>query len=264
MINIIWRKIKDQYKGVAYYALGLLAYTWLMIGMFPSMQNFDIEKMMQQLPPEMSQFFGGEAGMQYNKIEGFLSIEYLSIFFVIIIGFFLASSVGSAIAGNIETKIAPFDLSQPISRTKYVLSQISVSAFFTLVLVWLNTLIIKILCLAYKVNISNSGLIKFAIVASFFMLAFIGIASFLSSVSKTKLSVTLITVAFALGSYVFLSLSNIVDKLKDFEKLSIYFLYQPQKLLENGNININHILILAGIFIIGLISSLIIFNKKDL
>jgi len=264
MINIMLRKIKDQFKGVAYYALGLLAYTWLMIGMFPSMQKFDIQEMMRQLPPEMSKFFGGDTGMQYNKIEGFLSIEYLSIFFVLIICFYLASSVGAAIAGNIESKVAQFDLSQPISRTKYALSQIMISVLFTLILVWFNALIIKVLCSAYNVPISNSGIIKFGIVASLFMLAFIGIASFLSSIIKNKLSVTLITVAFALGSYVFLSLSNIVDKLKDFEKLSIYFLYQPQKLLENGDININHTLILASIFLIGLISSLIIFNKKDL
>jgi hypothetical protein len=80
MTNIIIQKLKEQYRGVIYYALGLLAYTWLMIGLFPSMKSFDIDAYIEQMPKEFIEFFGGAEGMQYSKIEGFLSVEYLSIF----------------------------------------------------------------------------------------------------------------------------------------------------------------------------------------
>lgn len=263
MNNIFLQKIKEQYLGVIYYATGLLAYTWLMIGMFPSMKSFDIESALKQMPESMTKFFGGDLGMQYSKIEGFLSVEYLSIFFVLIILFYVGSSVGATIAGNSEKKMLDFDLSQPISRTKYALSHYLISILFTILLVAFNVFVIWLLCKCYNVSISNKGLMAFMLQASVFFLAFIGIAAFLSSIVKSKMTVVLVTVFFSLGSYIFLSLSNIFDKLKDYKKISIYYLYNPQKILESGDINWWHITILFSIFLIGIISSLIIFNRKD-
>lgn len=264
MKNIIFQKIKEQYLSVIYYAIGLLAYTWLMIGMFPSMKSFDIDSYIKQMPEEMIKFFGGDLGMQYSKIEGFLSIEYLSIFFVLIILFYIGSSIGSAIAGNLENRTLDFDLSQPISRSRYLLSHIIVTILYTTLLVGFNVFAIYVLCRGYGVIINNAGLLSFTLVASMFFLAMIGIATFLTSISKTRVTVILVTVFFSLGSYLFLSLSNIFDKLKNYKAVSIYNLYEPQKVLETGEINWSHLAILALIFLIGTVLSLLIFNKKDL
>lgn len=258
------QKIKEQYFSVLYYAIGLLVYTWLMIGMFPSMKTFDIDGYIKQMPEEMIKFFGGDLGMQYSKIEGFLSIEYLSIFFVLIILFYVGSSIGSAIAGNLENRTLDFDLSQPISRSRYLLSHIIVTILYATLLVTFNVFAIYVLCRGYGVIINNVGLLSFALVASMFFLAMIGIATFLTSISKTRVTVILVTVFFSLGSYLFLSLSNIFDKLKNYKAVSIYNLYEPQKVLETGEINWSHIAILALIFLIGTVLSLLIFNKKDL
>lgn len=264
MWNIIKQKIKEQFMGVVYYALGLLAYTWLMIGMFPSMQSFNIDELMKQMPDEMLKFFGGAEGMQYSKIEGFLSIEYLSIFFVLIITFYLAATVGGAIAGNIEKKLIDFDLSQPISRTIYALSQFLVAMFYTMMLVLFNMIAIFILCKAYNIPINNEGLLALFTQATLLFWALIGISAFLSSILKTKISVVLITVAYALGSYVFFSLTNIFDKLKDFKFISIYNFYDPKKILESGDLKLEQLIYLFLIFAIGTILSITIFNKKDI
>lgn len=264
MYNIFIQKIKEQYLGVIYYAAGLLAYTWLMIGMFPSMKTFDIESYLKQMPESMTKFFGGDLGMQYSKIEGFLSVEYLSIFFVFIVLFYVGSSVGGAIAGGRERKTLDFDLSQPISRSKYALAQFIITIKFTILLVLFNAFAIWILCKGYHIAIKNNGLLAFALLASCFFLAMIGIAALLSSISKTKIAVILVTVFFSLGSYILLSLTNIFDKIKDLKYISIYYLYNPQKTLETGNIDWWQITILLLIFLVGIISSLVIFNRKDI
>lgn len=264
MINIIIQKLKEQKNGAIYYAAGLFAYTWLMIGLFPSMQSFDIDAYLQQMPEEFVKFFGGSERLQYSKIEGFLSMEYLSIFFVVIITFYLASSAGSVIAGGIEKRTIDFDLSQPISRTKYALSQFVVTLKYSAALVIFNIIAIYLLCLAYNINIKNTGLLAFGLTAILFMWALTGIAAFLSSVMKSKISVVLITVVIAFGSYVFLSLCNIIDQLADFKFISLYNLYNPQKLLESGQVEIKDIAILLAIFLVGTVASIIIFNKKDI
>lgn len=262
--NLFWHKFKAQYLSVIYYGVGLFAYTWLLMAMFPSMKSFDVSSYMKQMPEEFSKFFGGAGGLDYSKFENFISMEYLSMFFVLIIAFYFGSSAGSAIAGSVEKKIADFDLSNSISRTNYLSAQAFVAYIFTALLVIFNTATIWLLGKIYDINLNDKGLITFMVSAIFFLWALTGISLFLSSFLKTKLAVTLITAGFALASYIFLSLINIVDKLESYKYLSIYYLYDPQKMLAGGDINWLHISLLASICLFGYLFSLIIFNKRDL
>lgn len=264
MINLIIQKIKGQKNSIIYYALGLFLYTWLLVGMFPSMQKADMEQLTKSMPEEMMKFFGGDGFLSYSKIEGFLSLEYLSFFFILIICFYLGSSAGSTIAGSIEKKTIDFDLSQPVTRTKYALSSFLVGVINSAILVVFNTFAIWLLCKLYDIDISDKGLAAFGITATFFVWAIYGIAALLTSLFKSKLSVVLVTVVLTLGFYIFTSLSNIIEKLKDYDQFSLFYLYNPQKLLESGKINWTHIEILAAILVTGVVSSLIIFNRKDL
>ncbi len=265
MTNIITRKFKDQYKSILYYLAGLIGYSWIMISMFPSMQKVDFESYFDQMPKEFLKFFGDINAQAYGTIEGFLSLEYLSFFFIIIIAFYVAASAGSTIAGGIEKRTIDFDLSQPISRTKLLISEAIVSLANTFILTFGTSYSIWLLCQAYNISISAKGILAFALTATIFLWAIYGVAIFISSLLRSKMTVAAITLAFVLGSYVFYSLTKIIDKLKDYDKLSIFYLYtNPQELLKNGDIHWTYILILAAIFAIGLISSLIIFNKKDI
>jgi ABC-type transport system involved in multi-copper enzyme maturation permease subunit len=156
-----------------------------------------------------------------------------------------------------------FELSQPISRTKYLAGHILVGLFYSLALVFFQTIIIWILCNAYNISIKDDGLIAFGILAIFFVWAIFGIAVLFTSIFRSKIAVTLVTVVLTLGFYLFTSLTNLIDRLKDYEKISLFYLYSPQKALETGNLNINYLIILAAILIICTALSLLIFNKKD-
>jgi ABC-type transport system involved in multi-copper enzyme maturation permease subunit len=182
---------------------------------------------------------------------------------VVIITFYLAASAGSTIAGGIEKRTIDFDLSQPISRVKYALSQFIVTLKYSAALVIFNVLIIYILCLAYNIDIKIIGLLAFGLTAIFLMWALTGIAAFLSSFLKSKISVVLVVVIVAFGSYVFFSLCNIIYKINDYKFISLYNYYHPQKLLESGRLEIKDLLILFAIFAVGTLASLAIFNKKD-
>jgi ABC-2 type transport system permease protein len=236
----------------------------MMIAMFPTMQKANIEQLLENYPEDMLKFFGGEGAIAMSKIEGFLSMEFLSFFFILILVFYVGSTAGSTIAGYIEKKTIGFELSQPISRTVFVLSQAIVSLFYIALLTVATSFSIWVLCKGYDVSIKNNGLVAFTVIATLFLTAHYGIAIFLSSIFKTKLSVVLSVVSLSVFFFVFSSLSNIVEKLKYYNKLSLYHLYNPQKLLESGNININHVLILAGITLVGILGAMAIFNRKDL
>lgn len=262
MYNIIIQKLKEQFRAVIYYFIGLFAYAWLIVGLFPSIRNVN-SVYYEQMPKNLLKFFGSDMSVM-TKFEGFISLEFLSLFFILIIAFFIGSSAGSTIAGAIEGKTIGFQLSQPISRTKLILSEAIVSLFYTVVLVKATSVSIFVLCKFYDVEVSLKGLVAFSVVAIIFLWSIYGIAIFISSLLKSKITVAAATLSFVMGFYVFTAMTNMVDKLKNYDRLSLFYMYNPQKLLETGVVNWLHIEILLGILILCLASSLVIFNNKDL
>lgn len=264
MWNIIKQKLKEQKNSVFIYAGSLVGYALMMISMFPSLKKMDIEALMKSYPPEIAKFFGDSGMASYNTIEGFLAMEFLSFFFMLILTFYIGSAAGSAIAGQIEKRTADFNLSQPISRTKIVLSEAIVALFYIALIIAVTSLSILIFCKLFDIEISTKGIGLFALLATLFGWAHYGIAIFLSSLLRSKIGVMLLTVGISMGSYIFLSLTRLVDKIKDFDNISIYKLYNPEAVLKNAVIDSNHLLILGAIALLGIILSIVFFNKKDI
>ncbi len=263
MWNIAKRQFTEQRNSVLIYLASLFGYTLLMVSMFPTLKKMDIESLIQNYPKEIADFFSQSGMSSYSKIEGFLSMEFLSFFFILVIAFYIGSAAGSAIAGQIEKKTMDFNLSQPVSRTKIVLANAIVALLYSALIVNFTSFAIWFCCQAYNIEISTKGIAAFALFATVFIWSIYGIGVFFSSILRSKIGVSLLTVGITLASFIILSLTRIVDKLKDLENISIFKLYDPEKLLANGQINLQHILILLSIMILGLAGSLIIFNKKD-
>lgn len=263
MFNIIKKGLKKQFSSSMYYFAGLFLYVWMMTSMFPSMEKIDLSKLYGQFPKEFLNFFGAKDILSLSSYEGFISIEFLSLFFILIISFFVASSASNTIAANIENKSIDFSLSQPISRTKFVLSNTIVSLLYTALLVILTSLSMYVLGKIYHVGLSIKGLLAFSIVAICLLWSIYGIAILLSSIFKNKVTVASATLSIVLAFYILIAMSNIIGKLKEFDKFSIFYAYNPQALLETGNINWNQAGALLLIFVLGLGTSILIFNKKD-
>lgn len=263
MLTIIRQRLKDQFRSVAIYIAALVAYALLMISLFPTLQKMDIQALMANYPKKIADFFSSSGMTSYNTIEGYMSMEYLGFFFILIVVFYIGSVAASAIAGQIERRTMDFNLSQPISRTEIVVGESIVAVFYSLVIVFSTSLAMFVFGKAFNAPFQVKGLVAFLVIATLFILALYGIAIFLSSILKTKMSVTLLTFGLTLGFYVFTSLTRIVDKLKSWEKISIFHLYNPEQLLKTGSIDWSQAGTLFLIFLVGLLASVLIFNKKD-
>lgn len=262
MINIITQKFREQSKGILYYLAGLILYSWMIIGLYPYIETMK-SATLEQMPENLIKFFGGDA-LAMTRFEGFISIEFLSLFFVLIVCFYVGSSAGSTIAGSLEKKTLDFQLSQPITRTKLVLSESIVTLFSTALLVLATSLSIFVLCKIYNIEVKENGLWAFSAVATAFLWSVYGIAILISSILRSKITVAAATILIVMGFYVFTAMTKIVDKLSNYDKLSLFYTYNPQKLLESGQVNIDQIIILFTICLAGLLGSLVVFNNKDL
>ncbi len=264
MINIIFQRLREQYKSVLIYTGALIAYALLMVGIFPTIQKMDLTALMASYPKDIANFFSSSGMTSYNTIEGYMSMEYLSMFFIIIIVFYIGSAAGSAIAGQIEKRTMDFNLSQPVSRTKMVLAEAAVAVKYSALIVFLVSLFMFIFGKIFNTPFHVRGLVAFTVVAVLFLWALYGIAIFFSSLLRTKLSVVLLIFGFVMASFVFSSLTRIVEKIQHLDKISIFYLYNPEQLLKTGTINWNQAGILFLIFALGLSIAIVIFNKKDI
>ncbi len=265
MLNIIFRKLKEQRKSVIYYAIGLLLYTWMIIAIFPLFtEGLDLDSYIAAFPEEMMIMLGVEEATSMNTIEGFLSLEYLALFFVLILTFFIASSAGTTIAGAVEKKTIDFQLSQPISRVKVLLSEAIVTTLYTIGLVVINSLFILFFTKIYNIELDVSGVLAFTITAIGMMLSIYGIAIFFSSFLKSRAMVMTSTVFLILVMHIFQSLTIIVDKLNVFEKITLFYMYSPEKTLATANIEWLHILMFFLVFMTGILLSIIVFNRKEI
>jgi ABC-2 type transport system permease protein len=265
MFNVILRKFKEQRKSFMYYAIGLVLYSWMIIALFPFFtEGLDLDSYVQAFPESMMVMLGVEEATSMNTIEGFLSLEYLAIFFVLILTFFIASSAGATIAGAVEKKIMDFQLSQPISRSKLLLSEAIATICYAIGLVLINSIAIILFTKFYSVGINTSGILAFTIMAIGMMLSIYGIAILLSSFLRSRTLVMTSTVFLILAMHIFQSLTMIVDKLEGFKKVTLFYMYNPEKTLATGNIEWIYILTFLLIFTVGLLLSVFVFNKKEI
>ena len=264
MINIIIRQLREQRNSIIYYIVGLGLYLWFVSAMFPTIKQINFEEILSQYPESMQGFLGDQAGSVFTTLEGFLSVEFISAIFLIAMAFYIGSSAGSIIAGRIEKKIMDFDLSQPLSRIKQVLSYSVVSFAYSALIVTVITILMFLFSIAYADRFNTINTLVFLYYTILFVFAFFGISIFFSSIFRSKLAVIGINLLIVFGSYIYTSLAGSVDKLKDYKFFSIFYLYDSQQLLLDGVVKWQYALVLLGIFLVGTISALLIFNKKDI
>lgn len=264
MLNQIKRRILDQYHGVIYYTVGIIFYLWLIISIFPSMKSVNLNSFIDQMPEYLKGFYSSGGLKDISTIEGFLSGEILSFFLIFIVAFYVASSASSTIAGAIEKRTMDFLLSQPISRTKYFLSDFAVTIGFAALISGITIFSIKPLCAAYHISISGVGLLKLWLMADLMLLAIYGISLFFSSILRSKAAVISITVGLTFAFYMLTTLAQAVDKLKDFKPYSLYYYYKPYELMTGSSVTFKDVLVLLLVFLLGSLIALLIFNKKDI
>jgi len=124
MLEITAFESRRRVRGTLYFAVALLAYSGLVLAIFPSIEAAatDIQSYIESLPPEVRRAFGGEAAT-YTTIEGFLAAEMYQFVFLLLLGMYFAYAAASTIASEAERgSIAPL-LANPVTRTRVVVGK---------------------------------------------------------------------------------------------------------------------------------------------
>ncbi len=265
MLTVILKSIKLRRVSIIVFALVIFGYTMLIGSFFPTIrENADqFAELMEAYPENLMAFFGGDM-MEFMTFEGFMSLEYYNFVWVFIVGGLAISFATASIAQENEKGTLELMLWQPISRIKYLSAKV-----ITLIIIMLIMTLVTVVgtfasASSVEVELNRDAYWIWAVDGFLLMLAFGGISFLLSVIFSERGRANLIAITFLIVSYVLNSLAEIIDKIKDFEWLSLFNYYNPQEILRTGEWPVKSIIIFSAVFVVSIVMAIILFRKKNI
>lgn len=262
--NLIRKTVSDRWRGAAIYAGALAAYVLMLAAMFPSFQKMTgVQEMFEQYPEGMARFFGVET-IDITSFNNFLTIEFLGLIFVIIVGAFVFSFARSMVAGELRDGTLELLLAQPIQRWKMLTSEAAVLFVGIVGLVLVTVLSVFGFGAVFGIDLSYSGLLAYSVVAVALLLSIAGYSILFSSALKRPRWMVMVSVGVTLGFYMMQFAATSSKSLEKLGYLSIFHYYDPLKVLESGSVPAGDVLVLLGLGAACFAAAIYFFRRKDI
>ncbi len=238
----------------------------MFVFMFPSMseQSEAINQYAEAFPEAMMEAFDFNENT-FTTIEGFMSVEYYSLTWVLIIAIFIFALGGSVVAGEIDKKTSEFTYTLPLKRHKIALSK-TIASIIMLTVLTLITFIINYISIQIIDETSSiEGNLKFISISISLSIFLLAITTLLSSFFRQKSKVYGIVAGFFILSYMLHIFANINETAEKIYFLSFFKYYgNPTEILLNESFSISNLLffIVSSLILFG--ASLYIVERRDL
>lgn len=264
-MNIFKQEFKMKIKSIIIWSLSLAAFIIFYMAFFPTMakdsQAFD--SIMNSFPEEMLNALGLRDGMSLASLRGYFTLTFTMMQLAIAIQ---SANYGFSILSEEERELtADFLLSKPVSRSRIYFSKFFaalLSLFITSIAVGIGSIVaLELFNGGNSYEISN--VFKLLLTVPVFQLLFLSIGMFISLLFKKLRSVLSLSMGLAIGLYVINSVRGIVNS-DILGYISPYYYFEPGLILKNGEYDIKLFALATGIIMISLISSYILYNKRDI
>ena len=224
------RRKRGQMIG---WAIGIAAYSVLMVSMFDSIVGIEgFAQMMESYPEDIAAFFGGLS--QITTPKGYLDVYYFN-YMTVIIGMFAVGAGAALLVSDEEKGTLDLIMAHPVSRT---------ALFWGRVLGFLAAIVLVLLVgwLSWVLPAQGTGLeltwIEFLrpFAPLFAQLVLFGtFALLLSLVLPSGRMAGMLSGGLLIGNYLLLGLSNLNEDLKAFIEYTPLYYYQGGKAIDGLN-----------------------------
>ncbi|MCL5411231.1 MAG: ABC transporter permease [Patescibacteria group bacterium] len=264
--NLIKKVLRDYKFSILLFGFGTAAYGASMVAIFPSIQTSanDLMSYMDKMPSAFREAFGMSIN-SFSTLEGYLSMEYFSMIWIFILVAFTIAFASQAIAGEIDKGTMETLLSQPISRTKIILSKSLVWIFLILLIISGTFIGVFVTAIIANIKVEYLGFLIFGGVALTFFWSFYGLGMFFSSVFYDRSKAIFAPLAIFLAMYLLDILSKLYDQVDKFHFLSLLKYYgNPVEVIQKKVVPWNEVEVLLTVGLVFFFLSIVIFRKKDI
>lgn len=220
--------------SLMWYAIGIAAYGWMMVAFFPLIDaNPEYLEIVENLfTEEMLAAFGG-AGVEFNTLGGFLTIEYLGLIWIFIIGAAVITFIAGALGGAVEDGTMEVTLSQPVSRTSVALTSYLGMAAYAAVLNFATVATIYLPGLLHDVDVPLDSMALLLVAGTLLSLAIGSVAFAISAISTGKGRTISVAVGVLVAMYLADVLGSLSDKAAWLSNFSLFHYWNSAEIIDD-------------------------------
>jgi|TARA_B110000438_G_scaffold294700_1_gene336516 ABC-2 type transport system permease protein len=250
-------------KAALYWTLGIFFLAAYIMFILSEIPLDDFAQIADSFPKALQQFVGGEGGIDFGSVEGFLNAQIFTIMAPIMIIGVAINAGGKSTASEESIKSLDIVLSTPITRERFliekILSVITKVAFVSI----LHFVAYYLLGILFSQEVPFVGLLSICI-SLFLMGATFGMLGVMIGTLKGNPSQAIgISGGIALISYLIANIAPLVDSIDFTKYFSLFHYYKSGDPLKNG-FHSWHWAPFVVMIIIFIISSIMFFRKRDL
>lgn len=259
--NVFFKSLRDQRRALLWWFIGLLVLGIYMMIIYPSIATPEMTQMFENLPPAVRALMG--ATVSFATPIGYVNAEYYSLMVPLLFMIFTIIFGSGAIAGEEEQGTLDWVLSHPLARWHFVLEKFLAMVVVTALLglfVWLSLWVGALLA---DIDLDMGRVAAGTASAVLMGLVFGSLALALGGLRSGRGFGAGVAVVVALVSYFTNTFANLVDQLKDINRLNPYYYYIASNPLVNG-IDLGHAAVLVALSVVLLLIALFSFQRRDL
>ncbi len=260
-------EIKKSFKAV--FALSLLMglFVILIMVIFDPELFAGVEEMLDLYPDAIKDMLG--SALDLGTIGGLYTVEFLSMIWIWL-GIYFILKAGQDIPATIDNKTIDLVLSKPLKRWEFILGRY-MRFIFSILLVILIIGIITFMSFEIAPNLQDQEIDyseffwaltwAFLFVASLTTTAFF-FSVFLNRKRATSLAFGMMVLFFIVGYFY----GYFEEDIQEIKRISLFFYYDPARILVSHSYEnvLRDFLILSGYSVVMVITSIAIFNKRDI
>lgn len=267
MVALVRTILKKNALKMSLYFLINASLAWLFVALFPSIQEdaAELTELFRAYPEDFLKAFGIESGATiFSSFEAFLSIEYFSIMWPLLILAFIISYAASTIAGEIEHGTIDILLSQPLSRAQLFLSKY-VAGFLMITCMTVVTIATPVfLAVLYGIDFPLEGFVYVGILGELFSLSVFSLSLLFSSMLSVNGKALSVPLFIVLGMYALKIASELNESVQDIKYLSLFHYFDYNAALIDNTLPVFSVLVFAGLSMLGGSIALFYFKRRDI
>lgn len=267
-MSLFLQFFRERKLGHFFFAVGLVL--WVVLIAFSLqlvVENREVfQKLLEAYPQEILNFLAG-SGVSVLDIftpEGYLTIEFLGLWYPIILLSYLLAYTTSIVSREYETGTIETVLAQPVSRTRFILEKFLAVFSGGLLLALITGVSLIVSASLFDFDIPSSSLMFVSITGYLFVLPFGLLNLFLSTIFLEKSKPIGISLGLFVVMHLITALSQNIDWLDRIDPVSLFYYYKPAKILNTGEFMVKESILFIVISALLLLFSILIFRKRDI
>ena len=262
-MNIVLRELRANFKSLIIWSVIVLLFVTVGFSKFSAYEgNPELLAILDSMPPAVIEAFNFNA-FNLTTITGFFGVMFG--YFSLILSISAAMWGSDIITKEERDKTVEFALTLPVTRSKLVTGKIIAAVINSIALLLVTLAAILVNATAYQTDGQFYDFVSLSMVALFILqMIFLAVGILLGCAMTHYKRASSLAVSILLGAYFLSIIAGLNENLDFLKYLSPFKYFNPGVLLHESRLDINFILLSAGIIVVSLVAAYMTYAKRDL